>query len=247
MRLPRMALLAVCLSAVAASAGPLQVRVGADLDSLFVFRGSKRGSAGFVGRVGVTYGLTERLDFAANIWNFVELGNGVGFGEGQYDLGLRYRPPLIGSLASLEGGWIYYDPTRQLDEISFGAENTMGRDTQEWYLRLRLDLPGDPVIDLLQDYDERVGTYFRVSAADRVRLRGPWSLDWQGSVGFDFGRGVDVYRDARVRGALLYQIFPGLGVGPTFDLWFPSNQVDPNADGITPVASFGFTYTPPQF
>lgn len=247
MRLQRLlGALALVLAVVATEAKTsYDFEYGVDIDTNYVFRGAERGPAGLTGNVGVIAGVGHGVSLRAGLWQYYQLSNEVGFGESKYHLGAVYRPPLIGWLGWLEGGWIYYDNTSRLvPRITFPGDNTGGRDTQEWYLRARFKLPGDPTIDLLQDFDQRTGTYLKFNAGKEFNLPGRWSLGVNGSVGLDFGRGVDTWRDAKAQASLFYDLVPGLKLQGTVDLWIPSNQVDPTADGLTPVFSFGIVGMP---
>ncbi|MCC7493224.1 MAG: hypothetical protein IT204_12780 [Fimbriimonadaceae bacterium] len=227
------------------AAAPLRVDLDLGFDSNYVFRGSKRGPFGLNGTLTLSKEVAKGLTVQASAWNYLPLDGQFNFGEGKYAVGFSYRPPLVGRLAAIEGGYSYFDITNRLTPtISFGGDNTFGRDTQEAYLRLALDLPGRPSIDLLQDFQNRVGTYFRVSAAKDVDLKGPWALGLSGSFGLDFGRGVDTFRDFAWRTELRYELGQGIGLMAGLDWWLPSHQVDAGAGGLRLVPSFGINLVP---
>ena len=237
-------LTAVGLALSAAQAGDLAVSVGAQVDSSYVFRGAKRGPFGVIGDVTLDYRFNKRLSLVGDIQQYVQIERGVSLAEGVYRAGLRYRPPLIGSLAALEGGITYYAPSGDLNRILYAGDNTGARSTQEWYLRTVFDLPFSPTIDLLHDFNERPGTYLRFSASRSQDLPGKFSLDLDGSVGLQFGQGIHGWRDGHVRGALWYRAAPGISFGPTLDLWIPTNKVDPGANSLRPVIGFGCQLSP---
>jgi len=228
----------------AAQAGDLAVSFGAQVDSGYVFRGAKRGPFGVIGDVTLDYRLSKNLSLVGDIQQYVKLERGLALAEGIYRAGVRYRPPLLGSLAAVEGGISYYAPSGDLDRILYAGDNTGGRSTQEWYLRTVFDLPFAPTIDLLHDFNERPGTYLRFSASREQDLPGKFSLDLDGSIGLQFGQGVHGWRDGHVRGALWYDAAPGVSFGPTLDLWVPAGKVDPGANSLRPVVGFGCRFSP---
>lgn len=246
--LPFVALAAAATAMAPASAAQrFDLTTGVALRSNFDFRGSDRGPMGLFFESDAAYQLSSALDMTFGKVNYVRLDNEVGLGEGRYQVGLRWNLPWDTPLATIESGYRFYNVTRRVAKYSFPAENTLGNDTQEWYWILGFDVPGNLKIEGYYDFDARVGTYLRASIGETFELgqAGQWETDLGAGIGFDWGRGVSTYRDSNLSLGLFWKPSTGLRLGPTINLVFPSDDVDPGADGLSPVFGFQVNWKPP--
>ncbi len=69
-----------------------------------------------------------------------------------------------------------------------------------------------------------------------------WTLDTLGALGFDSGRNNKL-QNGLISLDLNYPLAKGLEFGPRVDIHFPSNAVDPTANGCRPVLGLGVNYS----
>lgn len=246
--LPIVALAAAVAAALPAGAAQrFELDTGLGLRSDFDFRGSERGPMGLFVDFHGGYRVTDEVDLIFGLMKYVRIDNEVGLGEGWFDVGLRFDASELGPLETIAAGYRFYNVTRRVDDYSFAAEDTGGNDTQEWYVQLGFDVPGNLLLEGWFDFDRRVGTYLRASIGETYPLgrAGLWEADLGAGIGFDWGRGVDTFRDANLALGLFWKPSTGLRLGPTIDLVFPSDDVDPGADGFNPVFGFQAEWAPP--
>lgn len=236
--------LALLLCALSAQAGDLSLNVGADVDSSYVFRGAKRGPLGIVGHLNAACPVARYTSVIANVDQYLRVDTGVKLAETTAEVGLRFRPPLIGRWAMAEGGLTWYSPSRDLHSISFNPENTRGKSSQEFFLRTRFQhVPFAPSLNFYKDINQRSALNMQLSASRSFHLQ-PWRLDVTGLVDWQFGNGIQGWRAAGIRSAFGYQLGSKLSIGPSLDLWFPRNSIDRSAKGFRPVIGFGFNWAP---
>jgi hypothetical protein len=239
----RLVPLALALLALPAIAGDLTVNLGMDVDTSYVFRGVKRGPLGVIGRLDLTYPLTKGLELGGSVGQYVQVDRRWGLGEANANVGFRYRPPVVGKMAWIEGGFNWFSPVRDLDVIAWRGDDTLGKSTQEMYLRTRFALPGAPTIDLLKDINRRSSLTMELTASKAVKVK-PFTLDVRGAIDLQFGRGLSGWRAAQVNSGLYYQLNPLLAVGPTLDLHFPNVEADPGANSCRSVLGFRLLWLP---
>lgn len=210
--------------------------VSTTLAGQYIFRGVKVGPAGLMNDAAASFELSPRLSADAYIWQYIQLDNGTGFGEHDYDLSLTYVPRIFRDKVSLTGGYIFYDVNNDPTASAF-----LGTDTQEAYGIVSVDVPWSPYVAAFYDFDSFTGTYLKVGAGrDWVLGDSGWTLGTSASAGFDFGR-TNGWQDVLVRGALSYELQPGLTFGPAVDFWFTSDDITPNNNFRT-VGYLGFAY-----
>lgn len=232
------------LCALSAQAGELALTLGADVQSNYVFRGSKRGPFGVTGHATAKYPLWAGAAVVGNLDQFMQIDNHWGFSETTANVGLQFKPPLVGRWASAEAGLTWYAPSKDLATVGWSAENTHGKSTQEFYLRTSFDaLPFSPSVDFFKDVNKRSALDTQLSVSKSFRLK-PWTVGVSGLINWQFGNGLSGWRAAGLRGSFSYQLGQHLSFGPMVDLWFPRNQIDANAKGFRPVVGFGVNWSP---
>lgn len=189
--------------------------------SNFIFRGADRGPAGIISSSYGEYDLLGGWSVGLENWRYLQLSNTIGVGEARVGGYAKYR---ASRWATLTAGYRYYERRNRPGALF------QGPDTQEIYVGATANLPGAPTLMMYYDLDNLVGAYFEATAHQRIPLgSSPWNAEVRGLVGFDTGR-TEGFSAAAAGLDLRYDLLPGLRLGPSVDVWFPANDVDPNQD-----------------
>lgn len=191
----------------------------------YLFRGVPTGPAGLFADASLT---ASRGDWSASalIWNYTQLDRRVRAGEWDYDLSVSWAKESVP--VGVTAGWVYYDVPG-------------GIDTQEAYLSLGFDTLASPYVTAYYDFDNLVGLHVRVGGSHEYDLRGRWSASTWGSVGFDFGRGIDSLTDFNLGLGLTYNLWRGLDLNLAADLVVPNHQVGTYGARINPLAGVSYS------
>lgn len=233
---PRRWLLGLAFAALAAApaCGQTESGLGVALAQRYIFRGTPLGpSAGLAADAYLTRPLSDRLEGELSAWSWLRLGGGRGVQEVDLDGRLTWRPTA--GLA-VTAGFVCRDRNNTRTSPAFG-----GQDAYEAYAGLALDGDWRPSVTAWYDVGSTVGLYLRGDLRHAWELD-PWRLEAEAWVGFDSGRGIDLFSDGGLRFAFATELEPGLTFGPRVELWFPSHQVDPGANGFRGVLAVGFEY-----
>lgn len=237
-------LLAVACCGTAAQAGDGAFYARTGIYGNYIFRGSRVAPVSLISSLGATYSLTDRFSVRGAVWTFVPLakenpGSHIGLGETDVDLAASYR--LLEKL-TLSAGWRTYQQSNAI----FGTP-----DSSEVYGGATLDIPWRPSVYVYYDYENFVGTYVNVSAANRFPLgENGWSAVLSGAVGFHFGSlptvgggsvKVDGFNDAVVRTGLEYDLGHGWAAGPAVDWWYARDIISPQNFRAVPSATLTYS------
>lgn len=208
----------------------------------YVHRGEPLAPAGLLGTVGYAAMFDERLRVEVSNSTFLQLG-AFDFGESITDLSVScdFSP---GSPWRYTAGWRMYDRNNWPVHDAF-----LGDDTQEVYVGVDYQAGFAAWAFYHYDYDrgdgllrDQVGSYLNVGAARSWPFaEGEAQFDLSGKLGFDAGRGIDLFRDALVYTGVTWRPLSYLAVRGGIDWWLPSGQV-PGASGIRPTIGCGVTY-----
>jgi len=191
------------------------------ITSNFIFRGADRGPAGLISNSHAEYDLLGGWSIGVENWRYVQLSNAIGVGEVRVGGFAKYQ---ASRWVTLTGGYRYYERRNQPGVLF------QGPDTQELYFGATANLPGAPSLTMYYDLDNLVGAYFEGTAHQELPLgASPWNAEVRGLIGFDTGR-TEGFSTAMAGVDLRYDVLPGLRLGPSVDVWFPANDVDPNQD-----------------
>lgn len=205
------------------------------ITSNFIFRGADRGPAGIISNSHAEYDLLRGWSIGVENWRYLQLSNTIGVGEVRVGGYAKYQ---TSRWVTLTGGYRYYERRNQPGALF------QGPDTQEIYAGVTVNTPGSPSLMMYYDLDNLVGAYFEATAHQRIPLVGSrWNAEVRGLVGFDTGR-TEGFSAAAAGLDLRYDLFPGFRLGPSVDVWFPANDVDPNQDARV-VVSGVFEYSKP--
>ncbi|MCC7493223.1 MAG: hypothetical protein IT204_12775 [Fimbriimonadaceae bacterium] len=242
------------LASSSASFAAAGIDAGFDLSlaGKYAWRGVDKGPTGLVGKAYATKALWKGWSLTGKVSNYTMLDAGKGIAEASYDVGLTWDLGIDNGWfkkTQVSLGWLYLDRCNNPGSAAF-----QGDDTQEAYLGLAWPTRAwgwSPWVKVNYDFDrgdgsawgdDQVGLYVAGGIGKSFKLSNGWMLDTAARVGLDFGRGIDIYRDAAITTGLRWQLEKGLTFGPVIDWTFPSHEVDPTARAIRIVPALTFSY-----
>lgn len=216
---------AVVVCCGAAVAVPVEVTGSVAGYGRYMWRGWDVAPAGLFADSTLTVGLTDELSATGYVWNYTRIDQGWRTGEFDYGLGLAWSRARW----SVAATWNYYD-----------VASWSGIDSQDVQVTVEYDTPGQPGLDAFYDFDTGVGLYLALHAGQTWSLSPKLSLDAKGTLGLDFGRGVDTFNDFRVRSSLSYQLTSVFNLFAGLELSVPSHQIAPYGARVVPFAGVGY-------